>query len=94
MAKPGVDPTKHAAIYMRGTSPFTGPNEPDTIKEPLEVEPATQEHTLHPMSRVNSGKIYTVEYNVKVVCVGKIAADSIPRFNAYLQEELINSQKR
>jgi hypothetical protein len=56
-------------------------------KEPLEVTPATFDQRLDPMSRLNFGKIYTVEHNVKVLPVGKISERSMPKFLSYAKRE-------
>ena len=55
-------------------------------KEPLEVDPAGGQK-LNCMSRVNFGKVYTVEHDVKVLSVGKIAEASLARFLEYAQHE-------
>ncbi|KAJ5679270.1 hypothetical protein N7462_007514 [Penicillium macrosclerotiorum] len=88
VGKAGVDRGKHAVIYMRGARPVTKSNEPKMTKEPLEVEPARPDQKLDPMSRVNFGKIYTVEHNVKVLPVGKVTEASLEKFNAYMRAEL------
>ncbi|KAL2856189.1 hypothetical protein BJX68DRAFT_230111 [Aspergillus pseudodeflectus] len=88
LAKPGVDPSKHAIVHMADTPPRLGSNEPETTKEPLEVDPERFDETLHPKSRLNFGKIYTVEHNVKVLPIGVISAASMPRFIAYARAEL------
>ncbi|KAJ5083923.1 hypothetical protein NUU61_008502 [Penicillium alfredii] len=87
VAKAGVDRGKHAVIYMQGNRPAVNPGEPRMIKEPLEVEPARPDQRLDPMSRLNFGKVYTVEHNVKVLPVGKIAEESMARFIAYARAE-------
>ncbi|KAJ5595259.1 uncharacterized protein N7459_001467, partial [Penicillium hispanicum] len=87
VAKPGVDRSKHAIIYMRGAHPVTRPSEPKMTKEPLEVEPAKGDQKLDPMSRLNFGKVYTVEHNVKVLPVGRITDGSLIKFNAYIKAE-------
>ncbi|KAL4920077.1 hypothetical protein BDW62DRAFT_22314 [Aspergillus aurantiobrunneus] len=88
VAKRGVDETKHAIVYMRGTTPTRGYNEPPMTKEPLSVSSDRQEE-LHPMSRLNFGKIYTVEHNVKVLPIGTISSGSMTRFHQYASEELV-----
>jgi hypothetical protein len=56
---------------------YTGPNPPDLIpgesltKYSIRVEPTGQE-VLEPASRVNYGKAYAVEHNVKVMDIGMI----------------------
>jgi hypothetical protein len=88
VAKAGVDRGKHAVIYMRGSQPATKKHEPKMTKEPLEVEPAKPDQKLDPMSRLNFGKVYTVEHNVKVMPVGKMTDGSMSRFNSYVKYEL------
>jgi len=78
----------HAIIYMKGTQPARQETEPRTTKEPIAVEPASPDQKLDPMSRVNFGKIYTVEHNVKVLCVGRISDESMPQFEAYVRNSL------
>jgi hypothetical protein len=73
---------------MSGTPPRLGLNEPDTTKEPLEVDPEQFDERLHPKSRLDFGKIYTVEHNVKVLPIGKISEASMPNFIAYARAEL------
>lgn len=88
VAKAGVDREKHAVIYMRGSQPGMKKQEPKMTKEALEVEPAKPDQKLDPMSRLNFGKVYTVEHNVKVMPVGKITDRFMTRFNSYVKYEL------
>ena len=87
VAKTGVDASKHAIIHMQGTEPQLGSGEPHMTKGPLEVAPASPDQKLDYMSRLNFGKIYTVEHNVKVLPVGKITERSMPRFQNYATSE-------
>ncbi|KAJ5826382.1 hypothetical protein N7474_003520 [Penicillium riverlandense] len=89
VAKAGVDRSKHAVIYMHGhgNRPITSPNEPKMVKEPIEVQPSSPDQKLDPMSRLNFGKVYTVEHNVKVLPVGKICESSLEKFLAYARTE-------
>ncbi|KAI9926403.1 hypothetical protein MW887_004167 [Aspergillus wentii] len=87
LSKPGVDVSKHAIIYMQGYKPITSSDEPLIPKRPLEVQPASPDQKLEPMSRLNFGKVYTVEHNVKVLHVGKIAPASMDDFRAYVKKE-------
>ncbi|KGO77547.1 hypothetical protein PITC_059870 [Penicillium italicum] len=89
VAKAGIDRSKHAVIYMRGSRPRTVQSEPRMAKEPLEVDPARPDQKLDSMSRVNFGKVYTVEHNVKVLPVGKITEGSRARFLEYAQAEFL-----
>lgn len=87
VAKAGLDRSKHAVIYMRGCLPVTKAGEPKMTKEPLEVEPAKPDQKLDPMSRLNFGKVYTVEHNVKILPVGRIVEASMAKFIAYTKAE-------
>ncbi|GIJ89049.1 hypothetical protein Asppvi_007978 [Aspergillus pseudoviridinutans] len=87
VAKPGVDPAKHAIVYMRGSVPTCKADEPRMTKEPLEVEPARPDERLDEMSRLNFGKVYTVEHNVKVRNVGMISRISMVKFRGYASNE-------
>ncbi|KAL4820316.1 hypothetical protein BDW67DRAFT_115689 [Aspergillus spinulosporus] len=88
VAKRGVDPDKHAIVYMRGTRPTPGAGEPRMVKEPLEVAPENPDEHLDSMSRLNFSKIYTVEHNVKVLPIGRISSRSMTRFREYARHEL------
>lgn len=59
------------------------------VKDPLEVEPERHDETLDPLSRLNFGKIYTVEHNVKVLPIGQIAPGSVSKFVHYARSELV-----
>ncbi|KAL4785426.1 hypothetical protein BJX76DRAFT_182170 [Aspergillus varians] len=88
VAKRNVDRSKHAVVYMSHRSPFTNDDEPRMIKEPLEVSPDRPGEGLDEMSRLNFGKVHTVEHNVKVLPIGEIASRSMTRFREYAREEL------
>ena len=60
-------------------------------KKPIAVTAANPEQKLHFMSRLNFGKVYSVEWNVKVMDVGKVNADSIAAFTGYWRNELTDS---
>ena len=47
------------------------------LKKPIAVTAASSEQKLHYMSRINFGKPYTVEWNVKVMNVGKVHENSM-----------------
>lgn len=74
-------------MHGHSNRPITSPNEPKMVKEPLEVQPSSPDQKLDPMSRLNFGKVYTVEHNVKVLPVGKISESSLSKFLAYARTE-------
>jgi hypothetical protein len=72
----------HAVIYMVGTSSEADPEE-KMVKHPIAVNPAHEDQKLLPMSRINFDKLYTIEYNVKVMNVGKVADSSMHNLHIY-----------
>jgi hypothetical protein len=71
--KYGVHPEDHAAIY---SSKREGPcilEGEEMTHRPIRVDVIDPSHKLDPMSRLNYAKIYTVEHNVKVCFIGKVA---------------------
>lgn len=90
VAKRNVDPYTHAIVYPRGTPPIQGANEPRMVKEPLEVAIELLDETLNPMSRLDFGKVHTVEHNVKVLPIGRITSRSMTRFIQYTKDEMSN----
>lgn len=87
-AKPGVKAEDHAIIYMAGSAPFCGAGEGPMLKHSLEVKPASVDQKLNKMSRLNFGKIYTVEHNVKVMPVGKITEESMPKLLGHARSSI------
>jgi len=86
VAKRGIVPSTHAVIYSAGGKPYTSPNEPRLTKDPLAVEIISPAEKLDRMSRIDFGKIHTVEHNVKVWPIGKIARESMPKLKEYARE--------
>ncbi|KAL3440298.1 hypothetical protein BJX65DRAFT_314913 [Aspergillus insuetus] len=82
------DPSKHAVIYMSDTVPEDTSDEPRMVKQPLAVEREGADATLGQQSRLNFGKIYTVEHDVKVAPVGMLSEESLARFVQYARVEL------
>lgn len=81
---PLAEKEAHAVIYPSTMDPPVG--EPELTKEPIAVD-MEDGHTLEPESRIHFGKIHTVEHNVKVKPVGRIAAKSMPYFTRYFNRE-------
>ncbi len=84
--KPGVDPQSHAIVYARNSKPVRLESEDGMTKEPKEIELA-QGQNLHPLSRVNFAKVYTMEHNVLVMNIGKVASTSMARLSTYFRFE-------
>lgn len=88
----------HAIIYTGKGPPRELDGEDSLGKDPIEVVPKTPRDKLGSDSRVNYAKIYTVEHNVKVFFVGRIAPQSerrfISDFDATWQSKRANSLVR
>jgi hypothetical protein len=86
------DRKAHCVIYMDNTHPTIDVKENGLIvKNPIAVTAANPEQKLHEMSRLNFGKVYSVEWNVKVMNVGKVNADSMAAFTGYWHNEVKDS---
>jgi hypothetical protein len=94
VAKKGFSPEDrraHAIIHMDNTKPAIHPAEKGMMfKSPITVSAANSEQKLHYMSRINFGKVYSVEWNVKVMNVGKVHRDSMFNFEGYWRNEATN----
>ena len=92
VAKKGLstqDRLSHCVIHMDNTDPTTDPREKGLMtKKPIAVTAANPEQKLHHMSRLNFGKVYSVEWNVKVMNVGKVNGNSMVAFAGYWHNEL------
>jgi hypothetical protein len=87
VAKRGLsdeDRRAHAIIYMEGTNIRPTAAERDMMdKESIAVHAAATDQKLDPMSRINFGKVHTIEHNVKVMNVGRISRDDLDDFKHY-----------
>jgi hypothetical protein len=94
VAKKGLSPQDrkaHCVIHMDNTDPATDQREQGLMtKKPIAVTAANLEQKLHHMSRLNFGKVYSVEWNVKVMDVGKVNADSMAAFTGYWRNEVMD----
>jgi len=68
--KKGVHARHHAVIYTE--KPHVMSKEKLT-KKPIRMDPYSKRDKLDQASRINYGKLYTVEHNVKVSFIGQIA---------------------
>lgn len=92
VAKKGLsreDREAHSIIYMDDTKPAIDPAERNMmVKNPIAVTAANLEQKLHYMSRLNFGKVYSVEWNVKVMNVGLVSVNSMANFTGYWYNEV------
>lgn len=87
---PPDEKSAHAIIYdsrERAPRPII-PGEEDLVKTPIAVD-MNPDDTLDDTSRIHFGKIYTIEWNVKVCEIGRIASQSVKDVDKYWREELM-----
>lgn len=83
-----ADCLAHSIIYSSNTHPFCRPEERDLMnKKSIAVNMASPEQKLDEMSRIHFGKVHTVEWNVKVMNVGKVSPASHATFMGYYKLE-------
>lgn len=88
LSKDGIDLANHAVLYNENGQPCVEDNEPDLKREYLAVRVRSPQDKLDSMSRINFGKIHTIEHNIPVKSIGMIANKSMPAFNQYVHEAL------
>jgi hypothetical protein len=73
--KRGVHPEDHAVVYSsRRDGPYVLEREKGLMsKHPIRIEVINDAQKLDPLSRLNYAKLYTVEHNVKVCFIGRVA---------------------
>jgi hypothetical protein len=78
----------HSIIHASDINPAAQKEELDVlVKKPIAVTMANKEQKLDKFSRINFAKPHTVEWNVKVMNVGKVTPESLPAFKSYFRKE-------
>lgn len=84
--KRGVTPGDHAAVYdSKKSKPPSLPRE-NLKKDPFPIIVEAVGEVIDPMSRINFGRVHTIEHNFKVMKVGRIPTEHIPRLQRYFVE--------
>lgn len=73
---------------MSDCQPSRLAKETGMTKDPISVDPSGPDQKLDQMSRINFGKMYTVEHNVKVMSVGNISEASKHLLVRYFEQEV------
>lgn len=76
----GVKPEDHAIVYVGREPPEILECESSALMRPIEVAGHSPRDRLDRESRINYGKIYTVEHNVNVRFFGRVAESSKKNF--------------
>jgi hypothetical protein len=87
--KRGCNASEHAIVHLKGTDPawIPGERERGMTKEPIMVEPTDTLETMDPSVRLRCGKIYSIEWNVKVRDIGMVASSDKEKLLRYYKEE-------
>ncbi|KAI4132796.1 MAG: hypothetical protein LQ338_000500 [Usnochroma carphineum] len=91
--KKGVDQKAHTIIYTGSHPPAKLSTEKDMRKTAIQVIPSRQDEKLDPKSRVNLGKMYTVEWNTKVKGIGQVEKNSLVKLLGYWRQILNTARK-
>lgn len=84
--KKGVDQKAHAIIYTGSQPPEKLSTEVGMNKSPIRVLPCRADEKLDPVSRVNMGKMFTVEWNTKVKDIGQVEKASLVKLLTYWKQ--------
>lgn len=86
--KHGCDPSEHAIVHLDNANPvwLAGEYERGMTKEPISIRPSVQGETMDPTSRVRCGKIYSIEWNVKLRDIGMVVAHDKTKLMRYFEE--------
>lgn len=87
VTKTGVNADDHAALVPKGQDPKLLPGE-SLKRSPIHFILEDQKLRLDPASRINFSKLHTIEYNVKVSTVGRVAPEDLSRLEKYWYESI------
>lgn len=86
------DKYAHCIIYSKGSQPRRLTGEPHLTKKPIVATMADGEPSLNNASRLNFGKMQSIEYNIRVKDVGLIDdAVGLKRLTSYFKQEILQA---
>ncbi|ETN43157.1 uncharacterized protein HMPREF1541_02315 [Cyphellophora europaea CBS 101466] len=83
----------HAVVYSTSKPPSLLDGERPLTKTHIAVN-CHGDHQLHRASRINFAKVTTIEHNVRVMDIGRIAPESLAHFNEYWKDEVFKQYGR
>lgn len=86
--KPGVVADSHAAVVPVGGTFTPHPQGEHLTKSPIVVKVENPAVNIDSMSRINFAKPYSVEHNIMVRNIGRVAGDSVGMIDRYFAESL------
>ncbi|MCJ1377600.1 hypothetical protein MMC17_000695 [Xylographa soralifera] len=84
--KKGLNQSEHCMVYSDNDPPEKLPRETKMNKPPIHMAPCNPTQKLDRASRVDLGKTYPVEHNVKVQEVGMITKIHLKRLVGYVKD--------
>jgi hypothetical protein len=84
-SKAGVNPDNYAAVFPLGGTFQLGPDE-NLTKEPFPIKVEVSGESISPKSRLNFGRIYTLEHNIRVKKVGRIPDQYLQQLDDYFSQ--------
>jgi hypothetical protein len=85
--KTGIAVHDHAAVVVEDGEVVLHEREAELQKSPLFIRVENQlAPPISTMSRIDFGKVYTLEYNIKVRNIGRLLPESIRRMDEYFVE--------
>lgn len=91
--KPGCKTSEHAIVYFNGTQPMLldGEFERGLTKDPIMIDPSQEAiergEQMHYTSRLRCGKVFSIEWNVKVRDIGMVSSRDRSKLIQYFKEE-------
>jgi hypothetical protein len=84
-SKEGVNPDNYAAVYPLGGTVQLGPDE-NLTKKPFPIKVEGSGESISPKSRLNFGRVYTLEHNIRVKKVGRIPDEYHQQLDDYFSQ--------
>jgi hypothetical protein len=87
--KSDVRSQDHALVYSSDQQAPPSPSGDEVLeKEPFAIVVEDPTEQIDAMTRMNFSQVYTIQHNVKVAKVGRIAKDQLDRLNSYFVESI------
>jgi hypothetical protein len=90
-SKEGVRAENYAAVYPLGGEAQVAAEERLT-KAPFPIKVEEVGESIDPTSRINFGRVYMVEHNIKVLKVGRIPDGHLQRLEEYFVKSIVGPQ--
>ncbi|EAQ90026.1 hypothetical protein CHGG_06645 [Chaetomium globosum CBS 148.51] len=76
----------HAVLFRVGIQPEAPDDDEDITRGPIGIIVEDAEYYISPFARLDCGRIYTVEDNLKVAKVGRVHRDFLPALEQYYRD--------